>query len=98
MAKEFVQLLYGELVEAHDFGLRPESGRQNVSGILLGRYVHNYPRLMFPILAAPVAMRQEMGAGLEKDFGAARTCYLFRFVWNLNEKSTHWTRSPFYAL
>jgi hypothetical protein len=64
VAKNLINLCHRELVELHDLGLSAESGRQNEPGFILAVHFRNDPGFMIAVLASPIRVCYEMGAGL----------------------------------
>src|SRR5512134_3526392 len=63
MSNDFLDLFHRELVEHPDRGVAAERGRQDGTRFLLAADVYDDPGFVVPVHAAPVCIRQEMGAG-----------------------------------
>src|SRR5207249_6702966 len=94
MATELADLLEREAVELHYPRPGAECGRHNAPRFFLGVQLHNDPRLVLPVHAAPVCTSEEMGPGPEKHLRRPGTLCRFIIVRHLDEESCHGTRSP----
>src|SRR6516162_7193325 len=95
IAKEGVCLLQAEIVQLHDLGSGPQRGRQNRTSLLLACNLRDDPAFVLAVHAPPIRMRQEMGAGLQKDFNGPSTGNKLGLMWNFDQKSRHTTKPPY---
>src|SRR5689334_995180 len=84
LAENLVDVLDGVRIKLHDLGLRAHRGRWNGPGLLATVRVRSNPGFVLAVLAPPVRMRQEMGAGLKKYFHDPGTGKPLGIMGNLN--------------
>ena len=66
MAEDSVNLIQGEMVELHDLGFGPQTGRHNRTSLFLTLNFSNDPCFVLAVHAPPVSMREEMEPVLRK--------------------------------
>ena len=74
--------------------LRAKRRRDNAPSLIFAIDLNQHPCLVHPVLASPICIAQEMGAGPEKDVDDPSTGHDRLFVRNLYEESCRHLRSP----
>lgn len=84
LIEDFFDLLHSETVQSDDPSLRPQTRRQDRTGLFLAADLRNEPSFMLPIHTPPIRMGQKMRAGFEENLDDASTRGAFGIMGNFH--------------